>query len=372
MRVLLVDDDEAFRDDLSTLLVRSGHEVRGVASAARALSELGSREFDVMFTDLRMGRGSGVELLSEARAKWPRLIVVMLTGRATIDSAIRALQLGAFDYLRKPILPEQVDRVLGHIGQQLALVRTGAKPLDASAYARALAADGGYEVLLIDPWSKKVSAKGVQHVALDADNPYRIRLAVEEFVASRERAAVVLAAVEQLLASHREEEVARLLEGIRGLLQGKGPLAVGYDPRRISATGALAVRASIVSADAHTTLESLASPVRRAVLHRLSEGPATFSQALEAAQLDDTSVIAFHLRKLTESGLVAHVSRERYRLTARGKGAVKILSSVDELDSATGSGNRIFPSKTPRTSTAGTVRGGSPRRGHPRRPAQAP
>jgi hypothetical protein len=76
-------------------------------------------------------------------------------------------------------------------------------------------------------------------------------------------------------------------------------------------------------------------------------------QAMEAGRLDDTSKIAFHLRKLTESGLVAHLARERYRLTARGRGAIKILSSIDDLDSRKGSGNRIFPSKPPIHSLTG-------------------
>jgi DNA-binding HxlR family transcriptional regulator len=67
---------------------------------------------------------------------------------------------------------------------------------------------------------------------------------------------------------------------------------------------------------------------------------------MEAAHLTDTSKIAFHLRKLEESGLITHVARERYRLTVRGRGAIKILSEIDHLDSGKGSGNRIFPSKT--------------------------
>jgi DNA-binding transcriptional ArsR family regulator len=130
------------------------------------------------------------------------------------------------------------------------------------------------------------------------------------------------------------------------VLQCIQPLAVGYDPAKISATGALAVRASIVAADAHTTLESLSNPIRRLVLHRLADGPCSFMQAMEAAHLDDTSKIAFHLRKLTESGLVAHLARERYRLTPRGRGAIMILSSIDDLDAGKGSGNRIFASKS--------------------------
>jgi CheY-like chemotaxis protein/DNA-binding HxlR family transcriptional regulator len=342
MRVLVVDDDADFRESLISLLSDRGHVVTGVSSAARAIGALEADEFDVMFTDLTMGRHSGMELLAESRQRWPRLLVVMLTGKATVETAVKALQLGALDYLRKPTGPEQVQRVLDLVAQQLALTRAGAKPLDPGHYATTLAEEGGYEVLLISPPPFRVTTERVTHLPLDPENPFRIREAVEDFVSPKARAAVVLAAVERLLALHREEEIAALLEGIRAILEGKGPLAVGYDPRKITATGALAVRASIVSADAHTTLESIASPIRRLVLRRLAEGPCSFTQAMTAARIDDTSLISFHLRKLTESGLVTHVAREQYQLTPRGKGAIKILSAIDELDSAEGSGNRIF------------------------------
>ena len=215
-----------------------------------------------------------------------------------------------------------------------------------SGTANTLARDGGYEVLLIVPPPARTVTERVTLLPLDPESPFEIPEAVEEFVVPKTKPAVVLAAVEELLARHREEEIAALLEGIRAILAGKGPLAVGYDPDKITATGALAVRASIVSADAHTTLESLGNPIRRLVLHRLSEGPCSFTQAMEAARITDTSKIAFHLRKLAESGLITHVARERYRLTARGRGAIQILSSIDNLDSRRGSGNRVFPSKT--------------------------
>jgi len=346
MRVLIVDDDAEFRLELATLLGDKGHSVHSVPSAVQAIRALEQEEFEVMFTDLRMGRVSGMELLANARTRWPRLVVVMLTAKATVETAVQALQLGAFDYLRKPVRPDQVQRVLELIGQQLALTRAGANPLDPVKYASTLAAEGGYEVLLIAPPPVDITTPKVNYLPLDPENPFRIHDAVEGFVTPKERAAVVLAAVEELLARHREEEIAELLEGIRAILEGKGPLAVAYDPNKITATGALAVRASIVSADAHTTLESLASPIRRLVLRRLAEGPCSFMQAMEAAHLDDTSKIAFHLRKLTESGLVTHMTRERYRLTPRGKGAMQVLNSIDDLDSAKGSGNRVFPSKS--------------------------
>ncbi|MCI4335929.1 MAG: response regulator [Thermoplasmata archaeon] len=346
-----MDDDAEFRVELSDLLTQHGHMATAVSTAPRAVQALESAEFDVMFTDLRMGRRSGIELLTQARERWPRLLVVMLTGHATVETAVRALRLGAFDYLRKPIRPDQVQRVLELVSQQLALLRVGATALDPTRYARSLAAEGGYEVLLISPPPVPPAAEKVSYLPLDTENPFRIRDAVAEFVSLKERAAVVLAAIEELLARHREEDIAALLEEIRAFLEGKGPLAVGYDPTKITTTGALAVQSSIVSADAHTTLESLGNPIRRLVLRRLADGPCSFTQAMEAAHLDDTSKIAFHLRKLTESGLVTHLARERYRLTARGRGAIKILSAIDDLDSGKGSGNRIFALKVPGSRT---------------------
>jgi CheY-like chemotaxis protein/DNA-binding transcriptional ArsR family regulator len=349
MRVLIVDDDSAFREELAAVLRNSGHTTTGVSSSAQATIALEREEFDVMFIDPEMGRQSGMELLTHVSERWPRLLVVMLTARATVETAVQALQLGAFDYIRKPVRPNQIKRVLELVNVQLELGRTEAKPRDPVEYANALAAKEGYEVLLLSPDPVAGTAGKVSHRPLDPENPSRIRDAVEGFVASRKKAAVVIAGVEDVLARHREEEIAALLEGIRATLKGKGPLAVGYDPNKITATGALAVRASIGSVDAHLTLESLASPIRRLVLRRLAEGPCTFTQAVTATNIKDTSKIAFHLRKLTQSGLVTHATRQRYRLTPRGQGATQILSSIYDLDSRKGSGNLVFPLKPRRS-----------------------
>ncbi|MGD0588046.1 MAG: response regulator [Thermoplasmata archaeon] len=354
MRVLIVDEDSAFREELAAVLRNNGHTVTGVPSSAQAEIALEREEFDVMFTDPEMGRQSGMELLTHVSERWPRLLVVMLTARATVETAVQALQLGAFDYIRKPVRPNQIKRVLELVNVQLELSRAGARPRDPVEYANALAAKEGYEVLLISPDPVAATTGKVSHRPLDPENPSRIRDAVKGFAASREKVAVVIAGVEHILARHREEDIAALLEGIQAILKGKGPLAVGYDPNKITATGALTVRASIGSVDAHLTLESLASPIRRLVLRRLAEGPCTFTQTVRAINIQDTSKVAFHLRKLTQSGLVTHTTRQRYRLTPRGQGATQILSSIYDLDSRKGSGNLVFPSKPRRSLRSGS------------------
>jgi CheY-like chemotaxis protein/DNA-binding transcriptional ArsR family regulator len=346
MRLLIVDENTTARDELTALLEADGQTVTGVTNAAEALTTLQTQEFEIMFSALTAGRRSGLKLLAESRSRWPRMSVVMVAESGTVEDAVSALHQGAFDYLRKPVQPDQVRRVLELVRQEMTLVGAGAVEHNPVEYARALAVEGGYEVLLISPPPAPAPVHGVIHVDLEVDSPVKIREVVEDFARPRQHAAVVLAAVDRLLLHHREEQIAELLDSVAGLLEGKGPLAVAYDPTKITASGALAVRASIVSGDAHSTFETLGNPIRRLVLRRLAEGPCTFSQAMEAAHLDDTSKISFHLRKLVDSGLAEHGPEKRYRLTARGEGAIDVLNGVDRLDSEKGSGNAVFAWKT--------------------------
>ena len=348
LRVLVADADPETRGDLAEILVREGHLVTGVPSSSEAREALEHDEFDLLFVQIKPGRVNAMGLLAEAQRRWPRLLVVVLVdggSGGSIEQAVQALHRGALDYLRKPVLRGVVVRLLDLAEEQLSLTRVERDPIDPQRHAGALASRLGCDVLLAVPGSPTPSSNPrVSVIPLRPEEPLRLVQAVEDFLRTREKGAVVLGSVEELLSHHREEEVARILEGLRAVLEGKGPLVVGYDPGRITATGALAVRASIVSADAHTTLGSLSSPIRRRVLNRLAEGPATFSQALEAAGIEDTSKIAFHLRKLRESGLIAHLPGKRYRLTQRGQGAVQVLNLINELDPGEGSGNRTFPS----------------------------
>jgi CheY-like chemotaxis protein len=324
------------------LLVEHGHRAVGVPSAARAIAALEHEEYDVMFDDVAVGHHQGLELLREVGRRWPRLLVVMLASSTSVEKAVQAMHLGAFDYLRKPVQASRVQRILELVAQQLALTQAGGEVRDPVSYATALAAEGGYEVLLIAPPPVHLTEPRVSHIPLDPENPFRIGQAVEDFVGPKERAAVVLASVEELLARHREEEVGALLQRIREMLIGKGPLAVAFDPSKITATGALTVRSSIAAAEAHSTIEAISSPVRRLVLRRLALGECTFTQALEAAHLDDTSLIAFHLRKLSVAGLIEHLPGQRYRLSERGRGTVAVLEEIDGLKPRREGGNQAF------------------------------
>ncbi|MCI4369577.1 MAG: response regulator, partial [Thermoplasmata archaeon] len=102
MRLLIVDDDAVFREELSDILRDDGHEVHSAPSVPKAIEELEREDFDAVFSDLKMPRQSGLVLLRDVRQRWPQTLVVMITGFATVETAVDAMKLGAFDYIRKP------------------------------------------------------------------------------------------------------------------------------------------------------------------------------------------------------------------------------------------------------------------------------
>jgi NtrC-family two-component system response regulator AlgB len=115
MRVLVVDDEPNIRRTLRVALESMGHEVRDAASGEKALAHLVEQPSDVALIDLRLGSESGLDLIGAFLEQVPRLVVVVITAHASIDSAVEAMRRGAFDYLPKPFTPAQVRAVLDRV-----------------------------------------------------------------------------------------------------------------------------------------------------------------------------------------------------------------------------------------------------------------
>jgi DNA-binding NtrC family response regulator len=101
-RILVVDDDKAFRVATRTLLEDEHYKVSLASSADEALALLTSSDVDLMLSDLVMTKTTGIELLGRVRSKHPDLMVIMVTGFGSINTAVEAMRLGATDYLTKP------------------------------------------------------------------------------------------------------------------------------------------------------------------------------------------------------------------------------------------------------------------------------
>jgi DNA-binding NtrC family response regulator len=101
-RILIVDDDRAFRVSTGALLADEGYDVEAAGSADEGLAQLRAARFDLLLLDLKMSGRTGLSMLEEVRRSGLTIPVLMLTGYATVDSAVQALKLGADDYLTKP------------------------------------------------------------------------------------------------------------------------------------------------------------------------------------------------------------------------------------------------------------------------------
>jgi DNA-binding NtrC family response regulator len=105
---MIVDDDAAMRQMLDSLFREQGFAVSDASSAAEALDMASEVEFDAVLSDIKMPGKSGIELVGELRQIRPETPVVLMTAFGSIDSAVEAMRVGAFDYVTKPFEPEAV------------------------------------------------------------------------------------------------------------------------------------------------------------------------------------------------------------------------------------------------------------------------
>ncbi|MBK9519158.1 MAG: sigma-54-dependent Fis family transcriptional regulator [Anaeromyxobacter sp.] len=102
VRVLVVDDEPTLLRALESLLRKKGYEVTGLDSPIVATQKLATEDFDVALLDIKMPQLSGLELLNAVKHRRPEIEVIMMTGHATVETALQAVRSGAYDYLTKP------------------------------------------------------------------------------------------------------------------------------------------------------------------------------------------------------------------------------------------------------------------------------
>jgi DNA-binding NtrC family response regulator len=157
-RLLVVDDEPIALKNLERVLAKEGYEVTTASSGPAALKLLRQRPFDVVLTDLRMEKVDGMEVLRRARELDPDLEVILITGYASIDTAIEAMKHGAYHYVAKPFKLDEVRKVVAEAAEKVELKKENTRLRET--------VDGlqdKVDIVTQDPGMKKVleTARGV-------------------------------------------------------------------------------------------------------------------------------------------------------------------------------------------------------------------
>lgn len=145
--LLIVDDDAVFRGALSRAFERRGFVVRSADSVAAARAEIERQPPGLAVVDLKLGDGSGLSVVADLRRAAPQVRIVVLTGYASIATAVEAIKLGATNYLSKPATPEEILQALDQAAPDAAVAIPEAPPsvarLEWEHIQRVLAEHGG-------------------------------------------------------------------------------------------------------------------------------------------------------------------------------------------------------------------------------------
>ncbi len=119
--ILIVDDEDSVRDSLSNWFAEDGYRVESAENAKNALAMLESGGFDIILADIKMPGMDGLEMLQRIKSLNKDTIVIMMTAFATVDTAVKALKDGAFDYVTKPFDPDDLSHLIRNASKQITL-----------------------------------------------------------------------------------------------------------------------------------------------------------------------------------------------------------------------------------------------------------
>jgi DNA-binding NtrC family response regulator len=121
--ILIVDDDRIILDSLCEFLRLEGYATNPAASADEAIRAMMRQPYGLVITDVNMPDRDGISLLTQIKSRFPQTVVIVLTGYGTIESAVEAIKLGAFDYLTKPVVDDDLRAAVERAIRQQTLIR---------------------------------------------------------------------------------------------------------------------------------------------------------------------------------------------------------------------------------------------------------
>ena len=122
-RILVVDDEPVVRESLRDWFREDDYPVEMAADAHEAMQKLEESRWDILLTDVKMPGMDGLELQKKAKQIDPEITVIIMTAYASVDSALQAIREGAYDYVTKPLDPDDLEQIINRVAEHRLLVR---------------------------------------------------------------------------------------------------------------------------------------------------------------------------------------------------------------------------------------------------------
>jgi len=122
-RILIVDDEPLVRRSLYEILRADGYTASMASDAEEALDKMKKADFDIVISDMKMPKMDGIDLLKKVKSDYPRAEVVLITGFGNIETAVEAMKIGAFDYITKPIMDNEIKMIIEKIIERNKLIQ---------------------------------------------------------------------------------------------------------------------------------------------------------------------------------------------------------------------------------------------------------
>src|SRR5512143_3451408 len=119
--ILIVEDEETLRESLKRIFGKEGYAVDGAESAEKGLVLFEANHYDAIISDIILPGMDGIEMLSKVREQNPDQIVIIVTAYASLDTSVKALRAGAYDYIMKPIIHEEIKQIVRNALKQKSL-----------------------------------------------------------------------------------------------------------------------------------------------------------------------------------------------------------------------------------------------------------
>ncbi|MFW9993775.1 MAG: response regulator [Candidatus Odinarchaeota archaeon] len=352
MNILVVDDDVVFLDKMKKNLSIDHHSVTTAQSGEEALEILNQAAFDLILTDLQMKKLSGIDLLKKKREKGDNTLTLVLTGFGSIDTAVEAMKIGAYDYLQKPLRLPDLRSKIAEIEEELQFRKKLSLPeiprmkslseVSTDEFTSPFLvistrnpSDTVQELNLLGASTISVSyAEGQGKIA--PSKLYQLQNAIEEFVKKQGKGTIIFDGIQDILVSHQWRHFKQFLKYMQEevissdytmlFLVGEENGDKRFD--EILLHDALSLL-SVQTFEA--ILDVISHPIRKNIIALLrTRGPTKFTRIAEELNIESTATLTFHIKKLVQESVITKGEDNFYILTNRGEFLDDIIFGVEK------------------------------------------